>query len=62
MELGGGAPAKKIDPYVLAISIFAFACLAVAGTAVALYAEVRSVAVHTQHTMSASSPCQHSWM
>ncbi|CAL5229978.1 g13409 [Coccomyxa viridis] len=39
MEMGGGAPAKKVDPYVLAISIFAYACLAVAGTAVCLYAE-----------------------
>ena len=29
-----------MDPYVLAVSIFAVACLAVAGTAVALYLEV----------------------
>ena len=41
VEMGSsGLPAKKIDPYVLAITIFAYACLAVAGTAVALYAEV----------------------
>ena len=41
MEMGSsGSPKKKIDPYVLAITIFTYACLAVAGTAVALYAEV----------------------
>ena len=34
MEMGGSASTKKVDPYVLAISIFAFSCLAVAGTAV----------------------------
>ena len=46
MEFGAsGSPAKKIDPYVLAVSIFAFACLAVAGTAVALYLEVRACSV-----------------
>lgn len=46
MEFGAsGSPAKKIDPYVLAVSIFAFACLAVAGTAVALYLEVRALSV-----------------
>ncbi|CAK0784183.1 hypothetical protein CVIRNUC_007387 [Coccomyxa viridis] len=40
MEMGSsGSPKKKIDPYVLAITIFTYACLAVAGTAVALYAE-----------------------
>lgn len=39
-NFGGSSPAKKMDPYVLAVSIFAVACLAVAGTAVALYLEV----------------------
>ena len=48
MEMGGSASTKKVDPYVLAISIFAFSCLAVAGTAVCLYAEVRSPVVHAQ--------------
>ena len=37
-----GVVKPKIDPYVLAISIFAVACLSVAGTAVALYYEVNS--------------------
>ena len=41
VEMGSsGSSAKKIDPYVLAITIFCYACLAVAGTAVALYLEV----------------------
>ena len=40
-----GAQAKEqIDPYVLAITIFTFACVAVAGTAVAIYLEVRLAA------------------
>lgn len=41
--MGSAATKEKIDPYVLAITIFAFACVAVAGTAVAIYLEVRLV-------------------
>ena len=59
MEMGGGsASTKKMDPYVLAISIFAFSCLAVAGTAVALYAEVRSSAVYASQKVPGSIACQ----
>ncbi len=58
MEMGGGAPAKKVDPYVLAISIFAYACLAVAGTAVCLYAEVCSTVVHSLQTLHANKPAR----
>ena len=35
-------PKQKLDPYVLAITIFAIASVAVAGTAVALYAGGRA--------------------
>ncbi len=56
-EMGGSASAKKIDPYVLAISIFAVACLAVAGTAVALYLEVMSTPFRTVRIMSATAYC-----
>ena len=45
-DFGGSSPAKKIDPYILAVSIFAVACLAVAGTAVALYLEVPFIFAH----------------
>jgi len=34
------AAKQKLDPYVLAITIFAVASVAVAGTAVAIYLEV----------------------
>lgn len=36
----GSATKQKLDPYVLAITIFAIASVAVAGTAVAIYLEV----------------------
>ena len=57
MEMGGSASDKKIDPYVLAISIFAVACLAVAGTAVALYLEVRASPFHTVCIMHVTAYC-----
>ena len=39
--MGSAATKQQMDPYVLAITIFAVACVAVAGTAVAIYLEVR---------------------
>ncbi|BDA44892.1 hypothetical protein COCOBI_06-3700 [Coccomyxa sp. Obi] len=39
VPMGSAGTKEKMDPYVLAITIFAFACVAVAGTAVAIYLE-----------------------
>ncbi len=41
VPMGSAGTKEKLDPYVLAITIFAVACVAVAGTAVAIYLEVR---------------------
>lgn len=43
--MGSSGTKEKLDPYVLAITIFAIACVAVAGTAVAIYLEVRFYSV-----------------